>query len=63
MLVKELKNILEDFNDDDEVVFEPENSRYVESIEGYPAKETINAFYGEDYEAVVIYSGGQCGAK
>lgn len=63
MLVRELKNILEDFNDEDVVVFKPENSMYVERLEDYPTKETISAFFGKDYEAVVIYSGGQCGSK
>lgn len=63
MLVRELKSILENFNDEDPVVFKPANSMYVERLEDYPTKETISAFYGKDYEAIVIYSGGQCGAR
>ena len=63
MTIRELKEILEDFRDDDIVVFKPERSDYVEdfSNEAYENYE-VRAFYGDNYNAVVLCSGGQTGA-
>jgi len=61
MIVKELKSLLEDYNDDMEVVIKPSNSIYVDGISGTKTKE-LKAFYGENREVLVITSSGQEGA-
>lgn len=64
MKVRELINELENFDDDMEVRigmqqnYGTDFAMSIIDVEEY----TINAFYGEDYEAVVITEGRQCGA-
>lgn len=64
MTVRELIDMLEDFDDDMEVrigmqqTYGTDFAMSIIDVEEY----TINAFYGEDYKAVVITEGGQCGA-
>lgn len=62
MTVGELKAILDDYVDDElEVVFKPSNSRYAEDFTDYSDIVAVRSFYGSDFEAVVLYSGGQVG--
>lgn len=61
MTVRELIEELEEFGGDMEVVFEPSNSHYVDSIRETLIEREISSFYGEDRKAVVIVSDGQTG--
>lgn len=62
MTVRELKDILEYYEDDMEVVTNGQNSGgYVNSISNINSK-TIRAFYGKDFQAVVL-DGSQVGMK
>ena len=65
MTVRELIDALEEFDDDMEVRIGMKQNygtdfamRINDSVEEY----TINSFYGEDYKAVVITEGSQCGS-
>lgn len=64
MKVRELIDMLENFDDDMEVrigmqqTYGTDFAMSIRDVKEY----TINAFYGEDYKAVVITEGGQCGA-
>lgn len=62
MTVRELKDLLSSFDDDMEVCFKPSNSYYAESISDYGQESEIHAFYGKDFNAVVIGSSGQVGS-
>jgi hypothetical protein len=63
MKVRELISILEDLNPNSEICFRPENSSYVEDFsERFRGDVEISAFWGKDYEATVIMSGGQVGS-
>ena len=59
MTVKELKDWLEELNDNTIVLFRPENSNYVYNFESVKTKD-ISAFWGDDYTALV-FSGEQVG--
>ena len=61
MTVGELKELLEDFNDDMEILMKPSNSIYADGISGIREKE-LRAYYGEDREVLVLTSSGQEGA-
>lgn len=61
MTVKELKSILNDFDDNMEVVIQQSNSRYVDEIRGATKKE-MRSMWGSDRNVVVITSNGQEGA-
>lgn len=61
MTVGELKELLEGYVDNTQVVFLPDNSDYVEDIRGLKRK-TISSMWGNDFEAVVIRSDGQAGS-
>lgn len=61
MIVRELINELECYDDDLEVVMKPSNSMYVDGISGTETYE-LRAFYGEDRDVLVITSDGQEGA-
>ena len=64
MKVRELIDMLENFDEDMEVrigmqqTYGTDFAKDIRDVEEY----TINAFYGNDYKAVVITEGGQCGA-
>ena len=64
MTVRELINILKNFDDDMEVrigiqqTYGTDFAMNIREVEEY----TVNAFYEEDYKAVVITEGSQCGA-
>ena len=63
MKVRELISILENLNQDSEICFRPENSSYVEDFSERTRENIeIRAFWGKDYEATVIVSGGQVGS-
>ena len=63
MKVRELISILENLNQDSEIRFRPENSSYVEDFSERTRENIeIRAFWGKDYEATVIVSGGQVGS-
>lgn len=61
MTVGELKELLEDFNDDMEILMKPSNSIYVDGISGIREKELI-ANWGIDRKVLVITSSGQEGS-
>lgn len=61
MTVKELKSILNDFDENMEVVTQPSNSRYVDGIRGAKVKGMCS-MWGSDRNVVVIASNGQEGA-
>jgi hypothetical protein len=61
MTVGELKELLEDFNDDMEILMKPSNSIYADGISGITEKE-LRAYYGEDRDVLVLTSSGQEGA-
>lgn len=64
MTVRELINMLENFDGDMEVrigmqqTYGMDFAMSISEVEEY----TINAFYGKDYKAVVLTEGGQCGS-
>lgn len=64
MTVRELIDMLKSFDDDMEVVigmqqnYGTDFAMEIRDVEEYD----ISAFYGEDYKAVVITEGGQCGS-
>jgi len=62
MIVKELKQMLEEVDENMEVVFGPENSDYLEDFGEIIPKVKIGSFWGDDYQAVAIVSGGQVGS-
>lgn len=63
MTVRELREMLEEHDDNAEVLFQPDNSYYLESFECAIGRRPVNAFYGNDFEAVIIESGGQVGSR
>lgn len=64
MTVRELIDMLENFDDDMEVRigmtqnYGTDFAMSIRDVEEY----NVNAFYGKDYKAVVITEGGQCGS-
>lgn len=64
MTVRELIDMLENFDGDMEVMigmqqtYGTDFAMSIRDVEEY----NVMAFYGEDYKAVVITEGGQCGA-
>ena len=57
MTIKELKNMLNDFNDDDRVVINVDGYKWdiSEEYDNRPHKRKIKSCWGNDFEAVVIY--------
>lgn len=62
MTVGELKRMLEDYDEDMEIVFQPSGDTYGERI-GYVIEEGkgIVSFRGNDYRALILTSDGRCG--
>lgn len=61
MTVRELRELLKDYNEDKEVFIRTSNSYYVDSI-GSVGEKTISPFWGDDdYDAVVIFGREQVG--
>lgn len=62
MKVKELIELLEGFDENEEVLFLPNNSYYPEDFSKQFSKDAyIRAFWGSDYHATVLFSGEQVG--
>lgn len=62
MTVQEMKYWLDELPDNARIMFKPENSRYAEDITFNGCKkENIIAFWGGDFEAIVLQSAGQAG--
>ena len=61
MTVRDLIDELENYDEDMEVVFRGSNTMYVDSI-GTTGTNEVRAFYGDDWEAVVLYADQQVGA-
>lgn len=62
MTVGELKDLLDDYDDDMEIIFQPSSSMYGEYIRGIDEDKGIACFSGNDYKALILTSDGQCGA-
>lgn len=64
MTVRELIEALENFDGDMEVIIGMQQTYGIDFAMSIRDVEEYNvmAFYGEDYKAVVITEGGQCGA-
>ena len=65
MTVKELIELLENFDGDMEVrigMRQHYGTDFAMNICNDIEEYTINSFYGKDYKAVVITEGGQCGS-
>jgi len=62
MTIAELKDMLNDYNDSDEVLIKPHNSTYVESI-SHTQGMNINTFWSDDdHNAVIIICEEQVGS-
>jgi hypothetical protein len=64
MKVRELIEELECFDEDMEVrigMIQTYGSNFAMDIDYDIAEHNISAFYGDDYKAIVITEGGQCG--
>jgi hypothetical protein len=61
MTVRELKDILEDYDENLTVVMKGENTRYVSSIDDY-GKRNVSGFWGSDSEYLVLMSQSQVGS-
>lgn len=61
MTVRELIEILNEYNDNAKVVLKPSNSEYVENIGDIGRKE-ISSLHGKDFNALVINGDGGCGS-
>lgn len=65
MTVKELKNQLDSFDEDMEVVIgmkQTYGTNFAMEIDGYIDEYNVTAFGGEDCRAIVITEGSQIGA-
>lgn len=62
MTIGRLKAMLEEYDDDLKIVFQPSNSMYGESIGDIEEGNGVAAFNGKNYKALVLTSDGQCGA-
>ena len=62
MTVQEMKYWLNELPDNARIMFKPENSNYAEDITFNGCKKrNIIAFFGNDFEAIVLSSDGQAG--
>ena len=62
MTVGELKRMLEDYDKDMEIVFQPSRDAYGERIGYIKEGKGIASFRGNDYRALILTSDGQCGS-
>lgn len=63
MTVGELKAMLEDYDEDSRIVFQPCNSMYGEYIGGIDEDKGVVPLHGRsDYKALILTSDGQCGS-
>lgn len=61
MTVKELKYLLDGFDDDTEIVIQPVNSDYVEAIGNNINERLVRRFFGKDDKYLVIKNTSQIG--
>lgn len=61
MTVRELREALECYDDNMEVVTAAENSMYVDGVQGATV-DTLRPFWGSEERVVVLTSSGQVGA-
>ncbi|MBQ2396844.1 MAG: hypothetical protein II304_07430 [Bacteroidales bacterium] len=59
MTIGELKELLSEFNDNDEIVIK--SGRYAYEINDYIQSKTLHAFYGDDKDVLIIAEGEQIG--
>ena len=62
MTVGELKRMLEDYDEDMEIVFQPSRDTYGERIGYIKEGKGIASFRENDYRALILTSDGQCGS-
>ena len=62
MTVRELKRMLNDYDEHMEIVFQPSNDTYGERLGYIEEGKGIASFRGNDYRALILTSDGQCGS-
>lgn len=62
MTVGYLKAMLDEYDDDMKIIFQPCYSMYGERIRDIEESNGVVAFNGKNYKALVLTSDGQCGA-
>ena len=62
MTVRELKRMLNDYDEDMEIVFQLSGDAYGERIGYIEEGKGIASFRGNDYRALILTSDGQCGS-
>nr|DAK31258.1 MAG TPA: hypothetical protein [Caudoviricetes sp.] len=62
MTVGNLKAMLDEYDDDMKIVFQPYNSMYGERIGDIEEGNGIATYYGKNYKSLILTSDGQCGA-
>lgn len=62
MTVRELKRMLNDYDEDMEIVFQSSGDTYGERIGYIEEGKGIASFRGTDYRALILTSDGQCGS-
>jgi hypothetical protein len=61
MTVKELKSILEDYDESTPVLVKGENTTYVSSIEDFGIRN-VNRYWGENKDYLILMGGDQVGS-
>lgn len=61
MTVKELKSILEDYNENTPILMKGENTTYVSSIEDFGIRN-VNRYWGENKDYLILMGGDQVGS-
>ena len=61
MTVRELKSILEDYDENLNVLVKGTNTTYVSSIDDF-GKRNVSRFFGEDKEYLILMSENQVGS-
>ena len=62
MTVGQLISELQNYSDDEEVVFKSCNSMYVESIYGISGTREVRSFWGSDRDCLILEADQQIGA-
>ena len=62
MKVRDLIDLLEGLNEDEEILFVPNNSNYPEDFSKNIRRDAkVIAYWGPDYKATILFSKGQVG--
>lgn len=61
MTVKELKSILEDYDESTPILMKGENTTYVSSLSDYGMRN-VNRFWGENKDFLILMGGDQVGS-